>query len=120
MVLQYEGSIEENTENVEVMRFKAEDMDMENTPNWVNQFEIVKGNEAGYFSIETDPKTNEGVLILKKVRHELYHTAQSYIHRYTVYTHTHTDAFTHLHTHYLLSFSAEMPFCFFHPLVCRL
>uniref|UniRef100_A0AAZ3NMA9 Cadherin domain-containing protein n=1 Tax=Oncorhynchus tshawytscha TaxID=74940 RepID=A0AAZ3NMA9_ONCTS len=63
---EYEGSIEENTENVEVMRFKAEDMDMENTPNWAAQFEIVKGNEAGYFSIETDPKTNEGVLILKK------------------------------------------------------
>ncbi|XP_034387314.1 desmoglein-2.1 [Cyclopterus lumpus] len=62
----YEGSIEENTKGVEVMRLKAEDLDVKNTENWDAVFEIVKGNEAGYFSITTDPKTNEGILMLDK------------------------------------------------------
>ncbi|XP_029102309.1 desmoglein-2-like [Scleropages formosus] len=62
----YEGSIEENTANMEVMRFKAIDADLEYTDNWLAQYEIISGNEAGYFSIETDPKTNEGVLMLNK------------------------------------------------------
>uniref|UniRef100_A0A4W6EPD7 Cadherin domain-containing protein n=1 Tax=Lates calcarifer TaxID=8187 RepID=A0A4W6EPD7_LATCA len=63
---EYEGSIEENTEGVEVMRIKAEDLDLEGTDNWEAVFDIVKGNEAGYFSITTDPKTNEGILMLDK------------------------------------------------------
>ncbi|KAM8745386.1 desmoglein-2.1-like [Acanthopagrus schlegelii] len=62
----YEGSIEENTENVEVMRLKAEDLDLKGTDNWEAVFDIVKGNEAGYFSIKTDPSTNEGILMLDK------------------------------------------------------
>lgn len=63
---EYEGSIEENTEGVEVMRIKAEDVDLKNTDNWEAVFDIVKGNEASYFSITTDPKTNEGILMLDK------------------------------------------------------
>ncbi|XP_072294071.1 desmoglein-2.1-like isoform X2 [Eucyclogobius newberryi] len=63
---QYEASIGENVEGVEVMRLKAEDLDLVNTPNWEADFEIVNGNEAGYFSIKTDPKTNEGILMLDK------------------------------------------------------
>nr|XP_046248064.1 desmoglein-2-like [Scatophagus argus] len=62
----YEGSIDENTQGVEVMRLKAEDLDLEGTDNWEAVFDIVKGNEAGYFSIKTDPKTNEGILMLDK------------------------------------------------------
>ncbi|CAJ1059633.1 desmoglein-2-like [Xyrichtys novacula] len=62
----YEGSIEENTQGVEVMRIKAHDLDLKDTDNWEAVFEIVKGNEAGYFSFKTDPKTNEGILILDK------------------------------------------------------
>lgn len=65
--LQYEGSIEENTKGVEVMRIKAEDLDLEGTDNWEAVFDIVKGNEGGYFSIKTDPITNEGILMLDKV-----------------------------------------------------
>ena len=65
--LQYEGSIEENTHGVEVMRIKAEDLDQEGTDNWEAVFDIVKGNEAGYFSIRTDSNTNEGILMLDKV-----------------------------------------------------
>lgn len=65
--VQYEASVEENTENVEVMRFKASDMDMQNTDNWQAEYNIVSGNGGGHFKIETDPKTNEGVLMLVKV-----------------------------------------------------
>ncbi|KAK2836046.1 hypothetical protein Q5P01_016530 [Channa striata] len=63
---QYEGNIMENTQGVEVMRLKANDRDMEGTDNWDAVYDIVKGNEAGYFSIRTDPVTNEGILMLDK------------------------------------------------------
>ncbi|XP_069378761.1 desmoglein-2.1 isoform X2 [Paralichthys olivaceus] len=63
---EYEGSIMENTEGVEVMRIKTEDLDLEGTDNWEAVFDLVKGNEAGYFSIRTDPNTNEGILMLDK------------------------------------------------------
>ncbi|XP_015259645.1 PREDICTED: desmoglein-4-like [Cyprinodon variegatus] len=63
---QYEATILENTQNVEVMRLKAEDLDEENTDNWVVVYEIVKGNEAGYFSIKKDPITGEHILMLDK------------------------------------------------------
>ncbi|KAM6962568.1 desmoglein-2.1-like [Aplochiton taeniatus] len=63
---QYSGNIMENIAMVEVMRFQALDSDEENTDNWVAVFDIVSGNEDGIFSITTDPKTNEGVLILEK------------------------------------------------------
>ncbi len=59
--------MEENTRNVEVMRFQAIDADLIYTENWLAVFTIVSGNEAGYFSIITDNKTNEGILILNKV-----------------------------------------------------
>lgn len=65
---QYDGSIEENTHNVEVMRLKSIDKDLEGTDNWDAVYEIVKGNDAGYFNIVTDPKTNEGILMLVKVQ----------------------------------------------------
>lgn len=49
------------------MRFKASDLDLEGTDNWVAMCDIVSGNEAGYFSIKMDPKTNEAILMLDKV-----------------------------------------------------
>ncbi|XP_023671496.2 desmoglein-2-like protein isoform X1 [Paramormyrops kingsleyae] len=62
----YEGSVEENLANVEVIRIKALDKDQVNTDNWLAVFTIESGNEAEYFNITTDPKTNEGILIVKK------------------------------------------------------
>lgn len=53
--------------NVEVMRIKAVDMDLIYTENWLAVFKIIAGNEAGYFSITTDSKTNEGVIMIHKV-----------------------------------------------------
>ena len=65
--LQYEGNVEENTVNVEVLRVQANDLDMRYTDNWLAVFSFVSGNEAGYFSITTDSKTNEGVIMIRKV-----------------------------------------------------
>lgn len=65
--MQFEGSVEENTADVEVMRLKANDLDEPKTNNSLAKFEIVSGNSGGHFRIYTDPKTNEGVLVLTKV-----------------------------------------------------
>lgn len=58
----------ENTYGVEVMRLQTNDLDLVNTENWQSEFYIVKGNEAGYFSVKTDLRTNEGILMLDKVQ----------------------------------------------------
>lgn len=52
---------------MEIMRLRAFDDDEQYTDNWLANFTIVSGNEGGYFRIETDSHTNEGVLILVKV-----------------------------------------------------
>lgn len=51
------------------MRIKALDKDLEFTDNWLAVFDIHKGNEDDLFTIETDPKTNEGILKLVKVNY---------------------------------------------------
>lgn len=53
------------------MRIKAQDLDID-MDNWEAVFEIVQGNEDGYFSIKTDPVTNEGILFLEKVSYIFY------------------------------------------------
>ncbi|XP_071773116.2 desmoglein-2-like protein [Centroberyx gerrardi] len=62
----YEGSVEENTVSVEVIRIKAVDMDQIHTDNWQAVYTIISGNEAGYFTITTDSKTNEGIIMIQK------------------------------------------------------
>ncbi|NXD15544.1 DSG2 protein, partial [Nothocercus nigrocapillus] len=62
----FEGSIEENKANVEIMRIKVSDKDEEFSDNWLAKFAFASGNEGGYFHIETDAKTNEGILTLVK------------------------------------------------------
>lgn len=66
--MQYEGSVEENTVDVEVLRIKAVDLDLIHTDNWLAVFEFISGNEAGFFSITTDSKTNEGIIMIRKVK----------------------------------------------------
>lgn len=66
----------ENTYGVEVMRLQANDLDLVNTENWQSEFDIVKGNEEGYFSIKTDPLTNEGILMLDKVQLQQHSSVQ--------------------------------------------
>lgn len=55
-----------------MLRIPVEDKDLINTPNWISKFVITKGNENGNFRIETDPKTNEGLLYISKVSRILY------------------------------------------------
>ncbi|XP_068504748.1 desmoglein-2-like protein isoform X2 [Syngnathus scovelli] len=62
----YEGSVEENTVNVEVLRIQAIDLDLEFSDNWLAVFQIISGNEGGYFSITTDAKTNQGIIMIQK------------------------------------------------------
>lgn len=66
--MQYVGSVQENTVGVEVLRIKAIDLDLMHTENWLAVFKFVSGNEAGFFSITTDPKTNEGIIMILKVK----------------------------------------------------
>ncbi|XP_073672752.1 desmoglein-2.1 [Garra rufa] len=63
---EYSASIDENEAPVEVLRIQALDNDEERTDNWLAEFKIISGNEDGRFSIETDPKTNMGILYLNK------------------------------------------------------
>ncbi|XP_024114899.1 desmoglein-2 [Oryzias melastigma] len=63
---EYDGTVEENVANVVVMKIKALDNDEKFTDNWLAVFKIDKGNENQLFSIETDNKTNEGILKLVK------------------------------------------------------
>ncbi|TKS74173.1 Desmoglein-2 Cadherin family member 5 HDGC [Collichthys lucidus] len=63
---EYDGEVDENVANVPIMRIKALDNDLEHTDNWLTVFTIAQGNEDGLFEIETDPETNEGILMLVK------------------------------------------------------
>ncbi|XP_004470294.1 desmoglein-2 [Dasypus novemcinctus] len=67
----YEGMIQENQANVEVMRIKVFDADEIGSDNWLANFTFASGNEGGYFHIETDAKTNEGIVtLIKEVNYE--------------------------------------------------
>ncbi|XP_056301486.1 desmoglein-2.1 isoform X2 [Danio aesculapii] len=63
---EFSVSIDENEAPIEVLRIQAEDIDEVQTDNWLAEFAIVAGNEDGHFSIETDPRTNMGILYLNK------------------------------------------------------
>ncbi|NXJ49035.1 DSG2 protein, partial [Spizaetus tyrannus] len=62
----FEGSIEENRANVEILQIKVLDKDEEFSDNWLANFSFVSGNEGGFFRLVTDTQTNEGILTLVK------------------------------------------------------
>lgn len=62
----YKTTVSENEVEKLILRIPVEDKDLINTPNWISKFVITKGNENGNFRIDTDPKTNEGLLYVKK------------------------------------------------------
>ncbi|XP_039998688.1 desmocollin 2 like [Xiphias gladius] len=62
----YEVSVRESENEKLILRIPVEDKDLVNSPNWISKFVISKGNEKGNFRMETDPKTNEGLLYVSK------------------------------------------------------
>ncbi|XP_004606097.2 desmoglein-3 [Sorex araneus] len=63
---QYFARIEENTLNSELLRFQVTDWDEEFTDNWLAEYFFTSGNEGNWFEIQTDPRTNEGILRVVK------------------------------------------------------
>nr|XP_061790322.1 desmoglein-2.1-like [Nerophis lumbriciformis] len=63
---EYSGYVDENVQDVVVMRIKSLDRDLEFTDNWKTVFNIASGNEDNLFHIYTEEETNEGVLMLIK------------------------------------------------------
>ncbi|KAM4704751.1 desmoglein-4-like isoform 2-T2 [Rhinophrynus dorsalis] len=67
----YSIQIVENSLSQGLLWMKVFDADEMYTDNWLAVFEIVSGNEGGWFIIETNPQTNEGVLkVIKELDYE--------------------------------------------------
>ncbi|XP_040289292.1 desmoglein-1-beta-like isoform X2 [Bufo bufo] len=62
----YSVSFKENMVGLTDLRMKVFDLDEMYTDNWIAVFEIVSGNEGGWFAIETDAETNVGILKVVK------------------------------------------------------
>ncbi|KAM6918216.1 LOW QUALITY PROTEIN: desmoglein-2-like protein [Xenentodon cancila] len=62
----YEVSVKENTLGLVKSKIIAVDRDIIHTDNWLAVYEIVSGNEAGYFNITTNPETNEAIIMVQK------------------------------------------------------
>nr|ANS59202.1 Dsg3 EC1-3 CAAR [synthetic construct] len=63
---QYSARIEENILSSELLRFQVTDLDEEYTDNWLAVYFFTSGNEGNWFEIQTDPRTNEGILKVVK------------------------------------------------------
>ncbi|XP_057359966.1 desmoglein-3 isoform X2 [Manis pentadactyla] len=74
---QYSARIEENTLSSELLRFQVIDWDEEFTDNWLAVFDFTSGNEGNWFEIQTDPRTNEGILkVVKALDYEQLQNVQ--------------------------------------------
>ncbi|KAG7323779.1 hypothetical protein KOW79_013481 [Hemibagrus wyckioides] len=58
--------IKERETGVEVLRLQVSDKDSIGSPAWKAKF-ILHGDPENYFKIQTDPKTNEGILTVVKI-----------------------------------------------------
>lgn len=74
MSFQYSASIEENCLSSELIRLQAIDLDEEGTDNWLAKYLILSGNDGNWFEIQTDPRTNEGILKVVKVQYGICNT----------------------------------------------
>ncbi|XP_078071769.1 desmoglein-2-like [Mustelus asterias] len=63
---EYTADVKENTKEVEVLRIKVSDKDLEFTDNWLAHLIIIEGNEGEHYRFEVDNRTNEGILIVQK------------------------------------------------------
>ncbi|KAH0619216.1 hypothetical protein JD844_019021 [Phrynosoma platyrhinos] len=67
----YQLDFPEGKTEHDILRLSVEDKDDPSTPAGRAKYKIVSGNERGNFIIETDPKSNEGVLsIVKPLIHD--------------------------------------------------
>ncbi|KAL2778185.1 desmoglein-3 preproprotein [Daubentonia madagascariensis] len=74
---QYSAHIEENTLSSDLLRFQVIDWDEEYTDNWLAEYFFTSGNEGNWFEIQTDPRTNEGILkVVKALDYEQLQTLQ--------------------------------------------
>ncbi|EPQ01972.1 Desmoglein-3 [Myotis brandtii] len=74
---QYSVRIEENTLSSELLRFQVIDLDEEFTDNWLAEYFFTSGNEGNWFEIQTDARTNEGILkVVKPLDYEQLQNAQ--------------------------------------------
>uniref|UniRef100_A0AAV2JPY4 Cadherin domain-containing protein n=1 Tax=Knipowitschia caucasica TaxID=637954 RepID=A0AAV2JPY4_KNICA len=62
----FTATVPENEIDKLILRIPVDDRDLVNTDNWFSKFVITKGNENGNFRVDTDPKTNEGLLYVTK------------------------------------------------------
>ncbi|KAG6940773.1 cadherin 1 [Chelydra serpentina] len=60
--LTYQATVPENEVGVLVARLSVSDRDKQGSPAWRAKYEIVRGNEGGFFTITTDPNNNNGLL----------------------------------------------------------
>ncbi|XP_006899627.1 PREDICTED: desmoglein-3 [Elephantulus edwardii] len=74
---QYTAQIEENRLSSELLRFQVTDWDEEFTDNWNAVYFFTSGNEGNWFEIQTDPRTNEGILkVVKALDYEQMQNAK--------------------------------------------
>ncbi|XP_072297664.1 desmocollin 2-like protein [Eucyclogobius newberryi] len=62
----FTATVQENEMEKLVLRIPVDDKDLINTDNWFSKFVLTKGNENGNFRVDSDPKTNEGLLYVIK------------------------------------------------------
>ncbi|NP_001089205.1 desmocollin 3 S homeolog precursor [Xenopus laevis] len=62
----YQVEVNENESGMVLLCIPITDNDIRDSPNWRAKYYITQGNEREYFSIGTNPETNEGCLKVEK------------------------------------------------------
>ncbi|XP_043565952.1 cadherin-like protein 26 isoform X4 [Chiloscyllium plagiosum] len=60
------ATVSENNVMAVILKVKVSDGDQPNTPGWKAKYTIIHGNEKENYKIDTEPDTNNGILLLIK------------------------------------------------------